>query len=67
MLGVPLAAPTVKSVPAPVIPTLRGLPAALSVIVSVAARDPAAVGLKLTLIVQLPPAPTLAPQLSVLL
>jgi hypothetical protein len=39
----------------------------LSVIVTAAARLPATVGLNITLIVQLPPAATLVPQLSALL
>ena len=62
-----MAIPIEKSVAAPVSATECGLPAALSVIVAAPVRLPAAVGLNVTLIEQLPPAATLEPQLSVLL
>jgi hypothetical protein len=52
-------------VPVPERLTVWGLPAALSVMVSEAARLPLAGGVKVTLIVQLAPAATLAPQLLV--
>jgi hypothetical protein len=42
-----------------------GLPLALSVMVSEALRDPVAVGVNVTMIVQLAPAKTLLPQLFV--
>jgi len=51
--------------PVPVKLTVCGLPLALSVMVSDALRDPAAVGVNVALIVQLAPAPTLLPQLFV--
>ena len=57
-------AATEKSMLIPDSPAVCGLPAALSVIVSVALRVPEAVGAKLTGMVQLAPALTLAPQLS---
>jgi len=47
-----------KSCPVPLSVTVWGLPAALSVIVSVPVRLPVAVGVKVTLIVQLEPAAT---------
>ena len=47
----------------PVRLTVWGLPVALSVRVTAALRTPLAVGVKVTLIVQLAPAATLAPQL----
>jgi hypothetical protein len=50
-------------VPVPERATVWGLPAAPSVIVSVAVRLPLADGLKVTLIAQLAPATTLDPQL----
>ena len=53
---------TVDEPPVPVRLAVRGLPVALSVMVTVALRVPAAVGLKVTLIVQLPPTPRLEPQ-----
>ena len=53
------------AVPVPDTPEVWGLLLALSVTVSVALRDPAAVGVKVTLIVQFPPAATLDPQLLV--
>ena len=52
-------------VPVPERLTLWGLPVALSVRVTAAVRDPLAVGVKVTLIVQLVPAATLEPQLFV--
>jgi hypothetical protein len=56
---------TAGAVPVPVRLTVCGLPVALSVRVTAALRDPLAVGLKVTLIVQLAPAATLDPQLLV--
>src|SRR5438105_3019414 len=53
------------AVPVPVRLVVWGLLLALSVTVRVAVRVPAAVGVKVTLIVQLPPAATLVPQLLV--
>src|SRR5204862_3254271 len=53
------------AVPVPDTPEVWGLLLALSVTVSVPLRDPAAVGVKVTLIVQFPPAATLDPQLLV--
>ena len=52
-------------VPVPVTLVVWGLLLALSVTLRVAVRVPAAVGVKVTLIVQLPPAGTLAPQVLV--
>ena len=46
-------------------PEVWGLLLALSVTVSVALRDPATAGVKVTLIVQFPPAATLDPQVLV--
>ena len=46
-------------------PEVWGLLLALSVTVNAALRDPVAVGVKVTLIVQFPPAATLEPQLLV--
>lgn len=51
--------------PAPVSDTVCGDPLALSVMVSVPARDPPAVGVNVTEIVQFAPAATLAPQVLV--
>src|SRR5207244_4607574 len=51
--------------PVPDTPAVWGLLLALSVTVNVALRDPVAVGVKVTLIVQFPPAATLEPQLLV--
>ena len=56
---------TVEAAPVPVKLTVCGLLAALSIIFRVAARAPEAVGLKVTLIVQLAPAFTAGTQLSV--
>ena len=56
---------TVKSQPDPVRGTARGLPLALSVIVSVPVRDPITVGVNVTLMAQVAPAATLAPQVFV--
>ena len=55
----------VDPTPVPDTPAVWGLLLALSVTVNVALRDPAAVGVKVTLIVQFPPAATLDPQLLV--
>jgi hypothetical protein len=56
---------TIGAVPVPLSGMLCGLPAALSVIETVADRAPLAVGLKVTVIVQLELAATLAPQVFV--
>ena len=61
----PAAAATEKSSPVPDSATLCGLPAALSVMLKAADRAPPAVGLNVTLIVQLAPALRELPQLSV--
>jgi len=60
-----LAGETFTTVPVPLRDTVCGLPAALSAIETEAARLPCAVGLKVTLMVQLAPATTLDPQLLV--
>ena len=57
--------PAVGALPVPVRPTLWGLPAALSLRVTAAVRVPLPVGVKVTLIVQLAPAATLAPHVLV--
>jgi len=57
--------PAVGPTPVPVREAVCGLPEALSLTDKVALRDPAAVGLKVTLIVQFPPAATLEPQVLV--
>jgi hypothetical protein len=54
--------PAKGAVPVPARITVCGLPVALSVMVTEAERDPKAVGVKATLIVQLPPAATGLPQ-----
>ena len=54
---------TVAAVPLPLKGTVCGLPAALSLMLSKAFRLPVAVGVKVTLMVQLPPAATEVPQL----
>jgi hypothetical protein len=56
---------TVGLVPVPVRLTVCGLPAALSETVSVAVRLPGAVGVNVTLMVQLPPAASELPQVVV--
>ena len=56
---------TVAAVAVPVRLMVWGLLGALSVIVTVPVRVPAAVGLKVTLMVQLPPAATEPPQVLV--
>ncbi len=56
---------TAGAVPVPLRPTVCGLPAALSLMLSVAFRVPVAVGVKVALIEQLPPAATDVPQLLV--
>lgn len=53
------------TIPVPVRLTACGLPLALSVMVSEALREPAAEGVNVTIMVQLPPAPTPLPQLFV--
>ncbi len=60
-----VTAGAVGATPVPVRLTLCGLPAALSVIDSVPVRVPVAVGVKVTLMVQLAPAATEAPQVFV--
>src|SRR2546423_1215804 len=57
--------PPVAAAPVPVSVTPCGLGEALSVMVSVPARDPVTEGVKVTLMAQLVPAPTLVPQLFV--
>ena len=54
---------TAGAPPVPVRVTDCGLPVALSLMATVAVRVPGAVGAKVTLIVQLPPAATELPQL----
>src|SRR5208282_3394267 len=56
---------TVGKIPVPLSETPCGLPAALSVTESVAARAPLALGVNATLMVQLPPTASGAVQLSV--
>ena len=56
---------TVKSDPVPVSGTVRGLPLALSVIVMVPVRAPVAVGVNVTLIVQVIPAGSDAPHVFI--
>jgi hypothetical protein len=58
----PLAASIEKSVPVPVKVTVCGLPAASSVMVTLPARFPVAVGLNVTLIEQFAAAASVAPQ-----
>jgi hypothetical protein len=53
------------AVPVPERPTVWGLPLALSLILTEAVRLPLAVGVKVTLIVQLAPAATELPQVLV--
>ena len=48
------------AVPLPFTETVCGLPAALSVVVSVAGRRPVAVGVNVTLMVQVNPGPRVA-------
>ena len=55
----------VKSSPVPVSATVCGLPTALSVMVTTPVLVPVAVGLKVTLRVQLAPAATFEPQVLV--
>jgi hypothetical protein len=61
----PVLAVSEKSVPVPVRETECGLPLALSVTVTEAERVPVAEGLKVTLMMQLAPAATPVPQVSV--
>jgi len=56
---------TVEAAPVPVRLTVCGLLLALSVMVTVPVRDPAAVGVKVTVNVQLAPAATLEVQVFV--
>jgi hypothetical protein len=56
---------TAGAVPVPERLTVCGLPAALSEMLTDAVRVPVAVGLNVTLIVQLPPAATELPQVLV--
>jgi hypothetical protein len=62
LVGATLAAGTV---PVPLMLIVCGLPAASSVIDTAALRAPVAVGAKVTLMVQFPPAATVAPQVPV--
>ena len=57
--------PTVKTRPAPLSATVWGLPAALSVMMTAPVLVPGPRGLKVTAIVQLTPAPKVAPQVLV--
>ena len=57
--------PAIGPVPLPLSPTVCGLPGALSTTERVALRVPIAVGLKVMLMVQPAPAPSVAPQLLV--
>ena len=57
--------PTAGATPVPAKLTVWGLLESLSIIVSVPVRDPVCVGVNVTSIVQLSPAPTEAPQLLV--
>ena len=61
----PGGAVKVKSSPVPVSATVCGLPTALSVMVTTPVLVPVAVGLKVTLRVQLAPAATFEPQVLV--
>jgi hypothetical protein len=65
LVGESETAGAAAAVPVPLRATDCGLPGALSEIVNVPGWLPVAVGAKLTLIVQLPPAMTEVPQLSV--
>jgi CRISPR/Cas system-associated exonuclease Cas4 (RecB family) len=56
---------TVDTIPVPVKATVCGLPLALSFTVSVPVLAPVAVGVKVTLMVQVAPAATLVPQVLV--
>jgi hypothetical protein len=56
---------TVGTAPVPVKLTVCGLPLALSAIVTAPVRVPTVLGVNVTLIVQVPPAPKLVPQLLV--
>jgi hypothetical protein len=60
-----LVSESIAVVPSPVRPTFCGLPAALSVMLRVAVRVPLAVGLNLTLMLQLAPAANELPQVWV--
>jgi len=61
----PVDRPTAAPVPVPVKVALCGLPLALSETLTVPVRLPMAAGVKVTLIVQLPPAATEVPQVLV--
>jgi hypothetical protein len=61
----PCVAAALKSVPVPERATVCGLPVALSVIVTIADRAPAAVGVKVTYTLQTEFGATAAPQLLV--
>lgn len=61
----PAAAPKEKSTPIPARDRVCGLPLASSVIASEAEREPIAVGLKITLMVQFAPAATVELQVFV--
>jgi hypothetical protein len=64
-VGLELSAKLPAAAPVPVRVTVWGLPAALSVMVTDPVAAPEEVGVKVTLIVQLPPALTLVPQVFV--
>ena len=56
---------TIAAIPVPVRLIVCGLPDALSVMLTLPVRVPVAVGVKVTLMLQLPPAATDAPQVFV--
>src|SRR5438128_4574755 len=60
-----IEASTGAGTPVPDTPTVCGFPAALSAIVILPVRDPVAVGANVTLMVQLPPATTVVPQVLI--
>ena len=65
LVGARVTAGASAAVPEPLRVTVCGLPGALSVMVNVPGWLPVAVGVKVTLIVQFPPAATEVPQVSV--
>src|SRR6266852_6532832 len=62
LVGERLTAGALEAVPVPVRLTICGLSLALSLMVMLPVRVPAAVGVKVTLMLQLPPAATALPQ-----
>jgi hypothetical protein len=64
LVGLPGAAPTLKSVPSPASGILCGLPLAFELTLTVAVRLPVPVGRNVTVITQLPPPLMPVPQLS---